>query len=93
MQICDNCFNDEEMQIAVRNDSLGEGVCDACGNPTVLRDDDKPETVLKRLSVYHAETQPVSAYYVGEHKYFYINSNINPDYTFAQIQTIVKLLN
>ncbi|MCQ2345940.1 MAG: nucleoside monophosphate kinase [Paludibacteraceae bacterium] len=57
------------------------------------RADDNLETIKKRLSVYHAETQPVSAYYVGEHKYFYINSNINPDYTFAQIQTIVKLLN
>lgn len=38
MQICDNCFNDEEMQIAVRNDSLGEGVCDACGQTSAVTD-------------------------------------------------------
>ena len=35
-----------------------EGICDRCGNPTVLRDDDQPETVKKRLEVYHDQTQP-----------------------------------
>lgn len=40
-----------------------EGVCDACGDALVLRDDDKPETVLKRLSVYHDQTQPLIEYY------------------------------
>ena len=34
-----------------------EGICDVCGDKLVLRDDDKPETVKKRLSVYH---DPVS---------------------------------
>lgn len=38
MQICDNCFNDEEMQIAVRNESGGEGVCDACGQTSAVTD-------------------------------------------------------
>ena len=40
-----------------------EGVCDRCGNPVVLRDDDQPETVQKRLEVYHAQTQPLIDYY------------------------------
>lgn len=40
-----------------------EGICDRCGSPVVLRDDDKPETVQKRLSVYHDQTQPLIAYY------------------------------
>ena len=40
-----------------------EGVCDICGAPLVLRDDDKPETVQKRLSVYHEQTQPLIEYY------------------------------
>lgn len=42
-----------------------EGVCDKCGNEVVLRDDDKPETVQKRLSVYHEQTQPLIEYYSG----------------------------
>ncbi|MEG1143934.1 MAG: adenylate kinase [Clostridium sp.] len=39
------------------------GICDVCGSTLVLRDDDKPETVQKRLSVYHEQTQPLIAYY------------------------------
>lgn len=45
------------------NPTKTEGVCDACGAQTVLRDDDKPETVQKRLSVYHDQTQPLIDYY------------------------------
>lgn len=40
-----------------------EGVCDKCGNELVLRDDDKPETVLNRLDVYHKQTQPLIRFY------------------------------
>ena len=40
-----------------------EGICDRCGRPVVLRDDDKPETVQKRLNVYHEQTQPLFEYY------------------------------
>lgn len=40
-----------------------EGICDVCGDKLVLRDDDKPETVKKRLSVYHDQTQPLIDYY------------------------------
>ena len=40
-----------------------EGVCDKCGAPLVLRDDDKPETVQNRLAVYHKETEPLKDFY------------------------------
>lgn len=40
-----------------------EGICDKCGSELVLRDDDKPETVQKRLNVYHEQTQPLIDYY------------------------------
>ncbi|MCI9532023.1 MAG: adenylate kinase [Lachnospiraceae bacterium] len=40
-----------------------EGICDRCGSPVVLRDDDQPETVKKRLDVYHEQTQPLIDYY------------------------------
>ena len=43
-----------------------EGICDTCGAELILRDDDKPETVLKRLGVYHNETQPLIDYYRGK---------------------------
>jgi len=57
------CLNCGATYHLVFNPTKTEGVCDACGNPTVLRDDDKPETVQKRLSVYHDQTQPLIDYY------------------------------
>ena len=43
-----------------------EGICDACGQNLVLRDDDKPETVLNRLQVYHKQTQPLIDFYTAK---------------------------
>ena len=43
-----------------------EGICDTCGKELILRDDDKSETVLKRLNVYHEQTQPLIDYYTGK---------------------------
>lgn len=43
-----------------------EGICDKCGKEVILRDDDKPETVQKRLSVYHEQTQPLIDYYKNQ---------------------------
>ena len=40
-----------------------EGVCDVCGTALVIRKDDNPETVKDRLEVYHAQTEPLVAYY------------------------------
>ena len=47
----------------VYNAPKAEGICDACGEKLILRDDDKPETVQKRLTVYHEQTQPLIDYY------------------------------
>ena len=40
-----------------------EGVCDVDGSDLIQRDDDKPETVRRRLEVYHAQTAPLIDYY------------------------------
>lgn len=40
-----------------------EGICDYCDTDLVLRDDDKPDTVKKRLEVYHEQTMPLLDYY------------------------------
>jgi adenylate kinase len=42
-----------------------EGVCDQDGSRLVQRDDDKPETVRKRLRVYHEQTEPLIEWYSG----------------------------
>ncbi|MBQ4036539.1 MAG: adenylate kinase [Clostridia bacterium] len=40
-----------------------EGICDTCNIPLSIREDDKPETVLNRLEVYHRQTEPLVEYY------------------------------
>ena len=50
----------------VYNPTKVDGVCDKCGNELILREDDKPETVKKRLDVYHEQTQTLIEYYTNE---------------------------
>jgi adenylate kinase len=42
-----------------------EGVCDACGGETYQRDDDREETVRRRLTVYAEQTAPLVRFYAG----------------------------
>ncbi len=39
------------------------GICDKCGRKLIQREDDKPETVKKRLEIYKKETEPLIEYY------------------------------
>ena len=41
----------------------GKTTCDKCGEELIQRNDDKAETVLNRLSVYHEQTAPLTGYY------------------------------
>ena len=45
------------------NPPKADNICDVCGSQLILRDDDKPETVISRLKVYHEETKPLIDYY------------------------------
>ena len=47
----------------VANPSKKEGICDLCGGELVVRKDDAPETVRKRLQVYHATTEVLKDFY------------------------------
>lgn len=66
-----------------------EGVCDNCGGSLILRDDDKPETVKKRLGVYHDQTQPLIDYYTNAGILKEVDGTIDIDDVFAEI---VKIL-
>jgi adenylate kinase len=48
---------------AVFNKPKKEGICDYCGGEVYIRDDDKSESVQKRLEVYRAQTAPLIDYY------------------------------
>ena len=66
-----------------------ENVCDACEGELILRDDDKPETVQKRLNVYHEQTQPLIDYYTEKNKLVEVDGTIDIEKVF---DAIVKIL-
>ena len=66
-----------------------EGVCDRCGEKLILRDDDKPETVKKRLDVYHAQTQPLIDYYTEKNILKSVDGTQDME---AVFQAIVEIL-
>lgn len=45
-----------------------EGICDKCGDKTIIRKDDQPEVVLDRLKTYHEKTAPLKDYYAAQGK-------------------------
>ena len=66
-----------------------DGVCDKCGGSLILRDDDKPETVKKRLGVYHDQTQPLIDYYTNAGILKEVDGTIKCEDVFGEI---VKIL-
>ena len=66
-----------------------EGICDKCGSALILRDDDKPETVLNRLKIYHEQTQPLIDFYNNEGILKEVDGTIDVKDVF---ENIVKIL-
>ena len=66
-----------------------EGICDRCGEGLILRDDDKPETVKKRLGVYHEQTQPLIDYYTAKNVLKSVDGTVDMG---AVFQAIVNIL-
>lgn len=71
------------------NPTKVDGVCDACGEKLVLRDDDKAETVQKRLGVYHDQTQPLIDYYTKSGVLKEVDGTVDMEDVF---QAIVEIL-
>ncbi len=67
-----------------------DGICDKCGSELVLRDDDKPETVKKRLEVYHEQTQPLIEFYEKKGILKTVDGTVEPDQVFNGIEEILK---
>ena len=67
-----------------------EGICDVCGGNTVLRDDDKPETVIKRLRVYHEQTQPLIEYYIDQGVLVEVDGTMEMTDVFSAIEKILE---
>ncbi len=62
-RVCRNCSATYHIEF---NPPKKEGVCDKCGGELYQRDDDKEETIRKRLKEYNEKTSPLVAYYAGK---------------------------
>ena len=65
------------------------GVCDKCGSELILSDDDAPETVLKRLGVYHEQTQPLIDFYENKKVLRTVDGTVDSAEVFGQITDIL----
>ena len=66
-----------------------EGICDKCGSELILRDDDKAETVLKRLQVYHTQTQPLIYFYENKKVLKSVDGTKKLEMVFEEICTLL----
>ena len=59
-RVCSNCGASYHIEA---NPSKVEGICDLCGSDLMIRKDDAPETVRRRLEVYHEQTEVLKDFY------------------------------
>jgi adenylate kinase len=69
-----------------------EGVCDIDGSKLVVRDDDKPEVIRKRLATYHEKTEPLVDYYDSRSVLRRIAGEEAPDAVEAEIRRTLSTL-
>lgn len=67
----------------------GDETCRKCGKPLYIRDDDKPETVLRRLEVYRQQTAPLADYYKAQGKLRNIAATGSREEIFADIEKVL----
>lgn len=69
-----------------------EGVCDIDGSPLIVRDDDKPEVIRKRLETYHEKTEPLVSYYDSRSVLRRIEGEAKPEVVAEQIRRTLATL-
>ena len=81
-RVCESCGASYHM--AYKRPAV-EGVCDACGGKLVIRKDDEPQTIRDRLSVYHAQTEPLKVFYTDLGKLYVVEGQESVDETSALV--------
>jgi adenylate kinase len=69
-----------------------EGICDQDGSRLIQRDDDKPETVRKRLQVYREQTEPLIAWYEQRGLLRRFDGTRSPDEVHSHIRATLATL-
>jgi adenylate kinase len=69
-----------------------EGICDVCGARLVVRDDDRPEVIKRRLEEYHSKTEPLIAYYEDQGLLKRVDGALAPDEVSDRIRALLATL-
>ena len=68
-----------------------EGACDLCPGHLIARSDDTVDTVLKRLTVFHEQTDPVKQYYHDQGLLIFIDGNQSKEKTYQEIEVSLEI--
>ena len=85
-RVCSKCGASYHIEA---NPPKTEGVCDLCAGELVIRKDDAPETVRKRLEIYHESTEVLKSYYEKQGKLLLIEGNQPIEAANEQILTAI----
>ena len=69
-----------------------EDVCDVCGARLIVRDDDKPDVIAKRLETYHAQTEPLVGHYEQQGLLKRVDGSQTPDDVGDRIRALLATL-
>jgi adenylate kinase len=69
-----------------------DGICDVCGAPLEVRDDDRPEVIANRLDQYHEKTKPLVAYYEARGLLKRVDASLAPDEVSDRIRALLATL-
>jgi adenylate kinase len=69
-----------------------EGICDIDGSPLIVRDDDQPDVIRKRLATYHEKTEPLVSYYEGQGVLRRVAGEREPDEVTAELREILTAI-
>ncbi len=83
-RVCGNCGSVYHME---SKRPANEGVCDRCGGPLLQREDDREETVRKRMEVYQLVTRPLAEFYRDKNLLCSIHGDLSIDDTTQRIVT------
>ncbi len=86
-RVCRQCGKNYHL---VNLPSEKEGICDSCGGNLYQRDDDKPEVIKERLSVFLKESQPLLDFYKSKGRLIKVNAGGDKDEVFNTLKELIN---
>lgn len=77
----------------LNNNPKVSGICDKCGGEVYTRNDDKPDSIINRLSVYEEKTKPLIDYYKNENILYQFDGNLESNNLYKVIKEFLSEMN